>query len=139
MMGYLQFKNRTYQRTDLSLKNPRGLTIVCSHFEPIAAERPCERLPCVVYLHGNCSSRLEAVSTLPVLLPFNITAEMLRSVFCLDFAGSGLSDGEYCTWADMETTEPGLWGRSMGASTALLHADRAPATVGVVDTEVAQL
>lgn len=135
-------ENRTYQRTDLSLKNPRGLTIVCSHFEPIAAERPAERLPCVVYLHGNCSSRLEAVSTLPVLLPFNIT------VFCLDFAGSGLSDGEYLSLGYYErddlavvvdhlresnrVTCIGLWGRSMGASTALLHADRDPSIAGLV-------
>ncbi|CAK9078062.1 unnamed protein product [Durusdinium trenchii] len=135
-------ENRTYQRTDLSLKNPRGLTLVCSHFEPIAAERPAQRLPCVVYLHGNCSSRLEAVSTLPVLLPFNIT------VFCLDFAGSGLSDGEYLSLGYYErddlavvvdhlresygVTCIGLWGRSMGASTALLHADRDPSIAGLV-------
>eukprot|EP00434_Breviolum_minutum_P035706 symbB.v1.2.031617.t1/scaffold3689.1/size51974/4 len=120
----------------------QGLTIVCSHFEPIAAERPAERLPCVVYLHGNCSSRLEAVSTLPVLLPFNIT------VFCLDFAGSGLSDGEYLSLGYYErddlavvvdhlresncVTCIGLWGRSMGASTALLHADRDPSIAGLV-------
>ena len=33
----------------------------CSHFEPIPSERVDERLPCVIYLHGNCSSRLEVV------------------------------------------------------------------------------
>jgi len=135
-------ENRTYQRTDLSLKNPRGLSLVCSHFEPIPSERVAERLPCVVYLHGNCSSRLEAVSTLPVLLPFNIT------VFCMDFAGSGLSDGEYLSLGYYErddlaaagtylresnrVTCIGLWGRSMGASTALLHADRDPSIAGLV-------
>eukprot|EP00930_Biecheleria_cincta_P003452 TRINITY_DN104382_c0_g1_i1.p1 TRINITY_DN104382_c0_g1~~TRINITY_DN104382_c0_g1_i1.p1 ORF type:complete len:323 (+),score=48.08 TRINITY_DN104382_c0_g1_i1:51-1019(+) len=135
-------ENRTFQRTDLSLKNPRGLTIVCSHFEPIPSERVSERLPCVVYLHGNCSSRLEAVSTLPVLLPFNIT------VLALDFAGSGLSDGEYISLGYFErddlavvidhlresnrVTCIGLWGRSMGASTALLHADRDPSIAGLV-------
>lgn len=135
-------EQRTYRRTDLSLKNPRGLTLVCSHFEPVPSERVAEKLPCVVYLHGNCSSRLEAVSTLPVLLPFNI------SVFCLDFAGSGLSDGEYLSLGyyekdDLATaidylresntvTCIGLWGRSMGASTALLHADRDPSIAGLV-------
>jgi len=135
-------ENRTYQRTDLMMKNPRGLNLVCSHFEPIPSERVAERLPCVIYLHGNCSSRLEAVSTLPVLLPFNIT------VFCLDFAGSGLSDGEYLSLGyferdDLEVvvnylresssvTCIGLWGRSMGASTALLHADRDPSIAGMV-------
>jgi len=135
-------ESRTYQRTDLELKNLRGLTLVCSHFEPIPCERVSEKLPCVVYLHGNCSSRLEAVSTLPVLLPFNIT------VFCLDFAGSGLSDGEYLSLGYYErddlaaavnhlresdrVTCIGLWGRSMGASTALLHADRDPSIAGLV-------
>lgn len=135
-------ENRTYQRTDLSLKNSRGHSLVCSHFEPIPSERVAERLPCVIYLHGNCSSRLEAVSTLPVLLPFNIT------VFCFDFSGSGLSDGEYLSLGYYErddlavvvtylresnrVTCIGLWGRSMGASTALLHADRDPSIAGVV-------
>lgn len=135
-------ENRTYQRTDISLKNSRGLNLVCSHFEPIPSERVAERLPCVIYLHGNCSSRLEAVSTLPVLLPFNIT------VFCLDFSGSGLSDGEYLSLGFYErddlavvvtylresgrVTCVGLWGRSMGASTALLHADRDPSIAGLV-------
>ncbi|CAE7784822.1 yqkD [Symbiodinium sp. CCMP2456] len=135
-------ESKTFQRTDISLKNPRGLTIVCSHFEPISRERPAGKLPCVVYLHGNCSSRLEAVSTLPALLPFNIT------VFCFDFAGSGLSDGEYLSLGYYErddlavvidhlresnrVTCIGLWGRSMGASTALLHADRDPSIAGLV-------
>eukprot|EP00929_Paragymnodinium_shiwhaense_P002116 TRINITY_DN102307_c0_g1_i1.p1 TRINITY_DN102307_c0_g1~~TRINITY_DN102307_c0_g1_i1.p1 ORF type:complete len:421 (+),score=52.17 TRINITY_DN102307_c0_g1_i1:82-1263(+) len=135
-------EDRTYQRTDLSLKNPRGFTLVCSHFEPIPTERLAEKLPCVVYLHGNCSSRLEAVSTLPVLLPFNIT------VFCLDFSGSGLSGGEYLSLGYYErddlavvvnylretnsVTCIGLWGRSMGASTGLMHADRDPSIAGLV-------
>jgi len=76
------------------------------------------------------------------LLPFNIT------VFCFDFAGSGLSDGEYLSLGFYErddlavvvnylresnrVTCIGLWGRSMGASTALLHADRDPSIAGVV-------
>lgn len=135
-------ESRTYQRTDMSLKNARGQNLVCSHFEPIPSERVSESLPCVIYLHGNCSSRLEAISTLPVLLPYNIT------VFCLDFAGSGLSDGEYLSLGYYErddlaacvhhlresgrVTCIGLWGRSMGASTALLHADRDPSIAGLV-------
>jgi len=69
-------------------------------------------------------------------------------VFCLDFAGSGLSDGEYLSLGYYErddlavaidhlresnrVTCIGLWGRSMGASTALLHADRDPSIAGLV-------
>lgn len=134
--------HRTFQRSDLTLRTRRGHTLVCSHFEPIPSERLADRLPCVVYLHGNCSSRLEAVSTLPVLLTLNIT------VFCFDFSGSGLSDGEYISLGFFErddldvvvqnlrdsgtVTCIGLWGRSMGAATALLHVDRDPSIAGVV-------
>ncbi len=43
----------------------------------------------MIYLHGNCSSRIEALSILEVLIPLHI------SVFSFDFAGCGHSDGEY--------------------------------------------
>ena len=63
------------------------MTLECSHFEP--AKRICQELPCVIYLHGNCSSRLECLPCLDVLLPSNIT------LFSFDFSGCGLSEGEY--------------------------------------------
>ena len=65
--------------------NRRGLLLECSHFEPIEDERVQEKLPAVIYLHGNCSSRLEALPCVPILLPANIT------LFTLDLSGSGLS------------------------------------------------
>jgi len=133
---------RTFQRTDVTLKNSRGHSLVCSQFEPIPSERPAHRLPCVIYLHGNCSSRLEALATLPTLLPYNIT------VFCFDFSGSGLSDGQYISLGYFErddlasvidylresdrTSAIGLFGRSMGAVTALLHCDRDPSIGAIV-------
>ncbi len=46
------------------------------------------RVPCVIYCHGNCGSRVDASDCLDLLLPQNI------SVFAFDFSGSGLSDGE---------------------------------------------
>jgi alpha/beta superfamily hydrolase len=46
-------------------------------------------MPCVIYLHGNASSRLEVLTYLKYLLPLNIT------VFAFDFTGSGNSDGKY--------------------------------------------
>ena len=71
--------------------------------------------------------------TVSMLLPANVT------VVALDFAGSGLSEGEYISlgWYERDdvkvvtdylresgrTSTIGLWGRSMGAATALLHAD----------------
>ena len=43
----------------------------------------------MIYLHGNCSSRLESLQCLDVLIPQNI------SLFSFDFSGCGLSEGEY--------------------------------------------
>jgi hypothetical protein len=64
------------------------------------------------------------------------------ALFCFDFSGCGRSDGEYISlgWHEREDLAAvveylrnedrfsaiGLWGRSMGAVTALLHADRDP-------------
>lgn len=90
-LGPVEFEinDKIYKRTDFQLKNSRGLKLECSHFEPADDERVSEQLPCVIYLHGNCSSRLEALPAVNGLLPDNIT------VFCFDMAGSGLSEGEY--------------------------------------------
>eukprot|EP00916_Digyalum_oweni_P021436 GHVL01035614.1.p1 GENE.GHVL01035614.1~~GHVL01035614.1.p1 ORF type:complete len:306 (-),score=41.54 GHVL01035614.1:1503-2420(-) len=123
--------NKEYLRTDFTLRNDRDMNILCSHFEP--EKRVSDKLPCVVYLHGNCSSRLEAINALPTLLPLNIT------VFCFDFSGSGISQGDYVSlgwWEredlatvlnflreDRQVSSIGIWGRSMGAATALLHSD----------------
>lgn len=76
-------------RTDIDIKNKRGLNIKCSHFEPVETDRHWENLPCVIYLHANASSRLEALELVDRLVPQNIT------VFCFDFPGCGLSEGEY--------------------------------------------
>lgn len=47
--------------------------------------------PCVIYLHGNSGSRVEALSVLGFLVPQNV------SLCCLDLSGCGLSEGEYVT------------------------------------------
>lgn len=99
-------------------------------------------MPCVIYLHGNSSSRLEAVEAVTYLLPSNI------SLFCFDFAGCGLSEGDYISlgWFERDDLHMivdylrkerrcntiGLWGRSMGAVTSLLHGDRDPSIGGMV-------
>lgn len=119
-----------FQRTDIRLQNDRGLTLECSHWEP--EQRKQEQMPCVIFLHGNCSSRIEGMELLVHLLPLGIT------VFCFDFSGSGLSGGEYVSLSYFEKEDLkvvvkhlrsagtvsgiGLWGRSMGAATAVFHA-----------------
>jgi len=130
-LGPVKFRlgKRVYERRDLQLRSSRGV-LECSHFLPAKPEEV--RRPCVVYLHGNCSSRLEAFDALPVLLPRDLT------VFCLDLSGSGRSDGEYISLGHHEekdlkivlqhlrsldtVSSIGLWGRSMGATTSILRA-----------------
>ena len=143
-LGPEKFKinHKYYKRTDLSITNKRGLKLVCSFWEPFDEEREYTRLPCVIYLHGNSSSRCEAVAEIKYLLPLNIT------VFAFDFSGCGKSQGEYISlgWYEREDVESvidylrktnkvstiGLWGRSMGAVTAIMYGDRDPSVAGMV-------
>lgn len=128
------FCNRRFTRTDFALNTKRGLSLQCSHWEPV--ERTADRIPVVIYMHGNSSARVEVLPQLSYLLSLGL------AVFSFDFAGSGKSDGEYvslgyyeredlmCVIAHLRATNVvstiALWGRSMGASTALMHGDRDP-------------
>lgn len=85
---------------------------------------------------------MDASDALHTLLPLGV------SVFSFDFAGSGLSDGEYVSLgyyekedvvavvdylrASGEVSTIGLWGRSMGAATALLYAHMDPSIAGMI-------
>ena len=67
---------------------------------------------------------------------------------CFDFSGSGVSEGDYVSLGVFETEDTlcvidwlkssgkvshiGLWGRSMGAATALLHGERDPSIAGMI-------
>eukprot|EP01053_Blabericola_migrator_P003791 Blabericola_migrator_1__3790@NODE_213_length_11357_cov_483_488574_g178_i1_p3_GENE_NODE_213_length_11357_cov_483_488574_g178_i1NODE_213_length_11357_cov_483_488574_g178_i1_p3_ORF_typecomplete_len400_score26_88Hydrolase_4/PF12146_8/2e23Peptidase_S15/PF02129_18/8_1e17Peptidase_S9/PF00326_21/3_4e13Abhydrolase_1/PF00561_20/9e13DUF1100/PF06500_11/2_6e12DUF818/PF05677_12/1_9e10Abhydrolase_6/PF12697_7/1_1e09Acyl_transf_2/PF02273_15/1_2e06Acyl_transf_2/PF02273_15/0_77DLH/PF01738_18/4_7e08BAAT_C/PF08840_1 len=144
-LGATKFKlvrdGKTFMRTDFEVINGRGERLQCSHYEPIdRCNLP--RLPCVIYLHGNCSSRIEAHCALATLLPLNIT------VVGFDFAGSGRSEGEYVTlgWNEEDdlrsvvdylrenrrVSHLGLWGRSMGAVAALRYASTDALILGMV-------
>eukprot|EP00850_Spirogloea_muscicola_P018871 SM000177S03204 [mRNA] locus=s177:210935:220262:- [translate_table: standard] len=150
-------KGRRYQRLDFELKNDRGHTLKCSHYSPVSTSGD-SLLPCVIYCHGNSGHslliyhlldfvdvsgcRADANEAAIILLPSNIT------VLALDFAGSGLSDGEYVSLGCFEmedlatvikhlreegrTSLIGLWGRSMGAVTSLLYVATDPTVAGVV-------
>lgn len=76
-------KRMRIKRTDIEIKSSKGFTLKCSHYEPHESNREWNELPCVIYLHGNSSSRLEALDAVPYLLPSNMT------LFCFDFAGCG--------------------------------------------------
>jgi pimeloyl-ACP methyl ester carboxylesterase len=121
-----------FKRKDFNLRNKRDMKIVCSHWEPQIRKSPT--LPCLVYMHGNASGRIEAIHCLSMVLSLGIT------LLAFDFTGSGMSDGEYVSLGAFEkddlaavvehlrsegtTSTIGLWGRSMGAATALLHGER---------------
>jgi hypothetical protein len=83
------FCGKTFERTDFELRNPRGLKIVCSMWGPIEKHRPNPILPCVIYMHGNSSARMEALPQLSTVLSLGAT------LMSFDFTGSGLSEGEY--------------------------------------------
>lgn len=87
---------RRIRRKDFQLTNPRNLNFECSLWEPVASDRPSERLPCVIYMHGNSSARIEALSSLSVILTLGAT------LLAIDFAGSGLSEGEYVSLGAFE-------------------------------------
>ena len=136
------FGRRRFRRRDFNLRNDRGMNIVCSMWEPFDSERPSAELPCVIYMHGNSSARVEGLPELALCL--SIGATMLS----FDFTGSGQSEGEYVSLGffereDLKTVVAhlrasgrvstiGLWGRSMGAATALMHGDRDPSIAAMV-------
>jgi hypothetical protein len=94
-------KGKNYKRTDITIINKRNLKLQCSYWEPYDEERDYDRLPCVVYLHGNSSSRCEAATEAKIMLPMNVT------LFAFDFAGCGRSEGEYISlgWYEREDVE----------------------------------
>ena len=148
-----EINNKFYKRTDLCLLNKRNLKLQCSFWEPFDEEREYQRLPCVIYLHGNSSSRCEAVAELKFLLPLNIT------VFAFDFSGCGRSEGNYISLGFYEKFDVecvveylrksnkvstiGIWGRSMGAVTAILYSggDKGDSSIGgiVLDSAFSSL
>ncbi|OMJ75218.1 hypothetical protein SteCoe_25696 [Stentor coeruleus] len=138
------------KRTDFTLTSVQGFRIVASHYEPIDSERISPILPCVIYLHGNSSCRLEALNSI-YLLTGNIT------LVSIDFPGCGLSEGDYISlgWYEQydlanlvdylkeerRVGSIGIWGRSMGAATAILYASSNPKGIEalVLDSPYAKL
>jgi len=131
---------KNFFRKDFEIRNARGMTLMCSQWSP--EERANDILPCVIYMHGNSSARLEAIPQLLTVLSLGAT------LLSFDFAGSGLSGGQYVSLGAYEkddlqaviehlrveglTSSIALWGRSMGAATALLHGERDPSIAGMV-------
>ena len=126
----------------------RGYLLACSMWQPV--DRGTEKAPCIIYMHGNSSARVEALPQLTLTLSLGCT------FLSFDFAGSGLSEGEHVSLGYFEkddlqvvieylrgtgmTSSIALWGRSMGAVTALMHGERDPSIGGMVlDSSFADL
>jgi len=134
------FSGQHFARIDYDLLNERSMKICCSHWQPL--ERRAPQLPCVIYMHGNSSARLEAIPQLSVVLSLGCT------LLSFDFTGSGLSGGSYVSLGYYEREDlkvviehlrqsgsvsyVALWGRSMGAATSLLHGHRDPSIAAMV-------
>ena len=84
-----EFCGKQFERSDFDLVNQRGLKVVCSMWEPSPASRHNIVLPCVIYMHGNSSARIEALGQLSLVLSLGAT------LVSFDFCGSGKSEGDY--------------------------------------------
>ena len=140
-LGPIKFEieDKCYKRTDIEIINKRSQKLMCSYWEPFDEERDSQLMPCVIYLHGNSSSRCEAYQEVAYLLEKNIT------VFSFDFCGCGKSEGDYISLGYYEkfdvhcvveylikskkVNKIGLWGRSMGAVTAIMYANEHPSLI----------
>lgn len=93
--------------------------------------RKSDKMPVVIYLHGNAGCKLEGECYAPLLCSLGI------NLFTFDFNGCGNSSGEWVTlgWDEREDLKAvcahlktlgnvgkiGFWGRSMGASCAVMY------------------
>ncbi|CAD8124337.1 unnamed protein product [Paramecium sonneborni] len=85
------------KRTDFEIVNKRKLTLQCSLFEPVRVQD--RQHSCMIYLHGNSSSRVEALTILEYLIPYNI------AVCGIDLSGSGHSEGVYISLGYYESQD----------------------------------
>jgi alpha/beta superfamily hydrolase len=128
-------------RIDSEFVNTRGNTIQYSVFVPVKSGARVEKYqslkmncPCVIYCHSQQGCRIEGL----FLQEFCIENGIGLCLF--DFGGCGKSTGEFVTLGWKETddlaqmidlvtgnlraTQICLWGRSMGAVTSIMFAER---------------
>ena len=138
-----RIRGKTYVRQDLTLRNGRGKNLQCSHWK--LENDKGVRQPCVLFLHGNSGSRVDALPYVEGILSRGM------SFFSFDFAGCGKSDGLYVTLGFYERDDArcvsrylkrtkscsniAIWGHSMGAATAQMYATMDPfVTCCVIDS-----
>ena len=126
-------RKKNYSRRDFDILGTNGNILKCSYYEMDEVDRENNlSLPVIIFLHGNTCSRIDCLKYLRNVLENSI------NIFCFDFAGCGLSEGEYISLGYHEkedlkiivdfvsklphVSSIGLWGHSMGAATAILYA-----------------
>ncbi|TDH71563.1 hypothetical protein CCR75_009411 [Bremia lactucae] len=120
------------KRKDFDVYNDRGLRVCCSHWQLFTASSNTPVVtPCLIYLHSNLGSRLDALRVRDAALQRGF------SVLAFDFCGSGISDGVYVTMGwnetldlyavlqtleeDMSVSDICLYAHSMGAFPAITN------------------
>ena len=132
--GFLQFTAQGVKNLKLAHQNSESTAH--TYYQGSTKTRKRRRDPVVIYLHGNSSGRTEVIPQLGHLLSLGV------SVVAFDFAGSGKSEGEFVSLgyyeredlhtvikhlrASGDVSTIALWGRSMGAATAIMYASRDP-------------
>ncbi|KAJ0399269.1 hypothetical protein P43SY_001853 [Pythium insidiosum] len=103
--------SRVVRRVDFEVANDRELRLRCSHWQVFAdsASKTPLAMPCLVYLHSNIGSRVDALRIRDAALARGF------SVLAFDFSGSGLSDGIYITMG---------WNESKDLHFVLQHLER---------------
>lgn len=120
--------NSIVNRHDFIVKNKSSIPLHCSLY---ISERQMTSKSCVLYLHCNTGTRLDVKPYLKELIPEGF------SVCSFDFAGCGISGGDYISLGHNEQYDVEkvldylkdlklfdnffLWGRSMGAVTSLFY------------------
>ncbi len=126
------YRKKNYSRKDYNVIGSNGNILKCTYFEMDEIDREVLSYPVIIYLHGNAGSRVDSLRYIRAILEKGI------NLFCFDFAGCGLSEGEYISLGYHEkkdlkiivdfvsklpyVSSIGLWGHSMGAATAILYA-----------------
>ncbi|OHT10745.1 hypothetical protein TRFO_19878 [Tritrichomonas foetus] len=118
-----------YTRHPVAFTNKRRQKLVGSVYLD-SSQQIMNGGPCIIYLHGNASSQKEGQFLIPNFCSKGV------AVYCFDFAGCGNSGGDYISLGYYETQDLNfliemlnfsfnmgpfvLWGRSMGAATAIM-------------------
>ena len=132
----LQYSGTSSTNRKLKLSHQKSESTAHTYYRGATKSRKRRRDPVVIYLHGNSSGRTEVIPQLGHLLSLGV------SVVAFDFAGSGKSEGEFVSLgyyeredlhtvikhlrASGDVSTIALWGRSMGAATAIMYGSRDP-------------